>query len=581
MKKNGSFKSRIARAGVLPDILMILLSALMLFYFSGIIQGGQAKVFDVGAVVVLIVFVNAVVFAPIMDRLMTTDLAKKLDYEASGKASPDVRMSIIKQLMIYPLVSAFAFGILYVVDELLLIGILKFAFKIDTPTLVFIALGIFHAILIEAISRYIFVENICSDITKELLQKEIVPEQVHQQRFFGLPLYVRVFFHIIFPFVSGTATQIGLQYRAIMGKYHLAHLSFKMGMLLLVSMATYLFLSGFFFRHIYTTIRQSITLLEGLSSGFQQKDSYIPTDLGYELELNNFLINELLAYLESIARTFREASQNILASTSQLADVAAKNDEITSNEGAGVTECLHTMELTKESFNSVRNRVANIKQSAENTMAYVGKSSELLTEEIGKMTEITDLNLETISKIKKLSEKIDAVKKTIATINGLAERNKMIAFNAELKASSTGETGKNFHIIANELRRLVSTISSSTQEIQGSIKDIQETADNLIISSEGGNKKIREGSASFSRLEEKFRELSVSSTVTYESAEDMQDKMKEQSESFDQISESLTQMSESLNEFKETTYVMTSSSAKLKETAQKLNSINALRISEV
>ena len=141
MKKFGLFKSRIARAGVLPDVIMVILAALMLFYFSGIIQGGQASAFEVGAVAVLIVFVNAVLLAPIMDRIMTADLSKKLDYEASGKASPDVRMSIIKQLMIYPLVSALAFGLLYVADELLLIGILKFAFKIDTPTLVFIALG--------------------------------------------------------------------------------------------------------------------------------------------------------------------------------------------------------------------------------------------------------------------------------------------------------------------------------------------------------------------------------------------------------------------------------------------------------
>ena len=244
------------------------------------------------------------------------------------------------------------------------------------------------------------------------------------------------------------------------------------------------------------------------------------------------------------------------------------------NERAGVTECLAIMEERKKTFASVTARVSSIKQSAESTMAYVRKSSELLQNEIGKMSEITELNLDTITKIKKLSEKIDAVKKTIATINGLAERNKMIAFNAELKASSTGEAGRNFHIIANELRRLVSTITSSTQEIQGNIKDIQETADNLIISSEGGTQKIREGSSSFSKLEEKFQELSVSSTVTSESAEDMQDEMTEQYESFSQIYESLDQMGLSLGEFDKTTKAMNSSSAKLNETAQKLDSIN-------
>ncbi len=581
MKKKKTFKDLMARAGILPDIIMVVTAAIITFYFSGLLQQGLVNTPKVIATFLAIIFINAAILAPLLDGFVTTELGKAVEEEKKGKCSPEKRMDIIRRLMIYPLISALAFGILYLADMVLFAVILRLGFKLDSPTVLFISAGLFHALVIEAVSRYIFIESICSDMTKEMLQKEIVPEVVHQTRFFGLPLYIRVFFHIILPFMSATITQMCLQYRAIMGRYNLPHLTFKMGIMLSVNMIIYLFLSGFFFRHISTTIKQSVTLLEGLNSGSQKDHVYIPTDLGYELELNNFLINELLAYLESIARTFKAASQNILSSTSELADIAMKNTEITMNERAGVTECLAIMEERKKTFAEVTSRVSNIKQSAENTMAHVSRSNGLLKDEIEKMAEITELNLETITKIKKLSEKIDAVKSTIATINSLAERNKMIAFNAELKASSTGEAGKNFHIIANELRRLVSTITSSTQDIQGSIKDIQETADNLIISSEGGTQKIREGSSSFAKLEEKFQELLVSSTVTSESAENMQDEMTEQYESFSQIYESLDQMAVSLGEFDNTTKAMNSSSAKLNETAQKLDSINSQRISRV
>ncbi len=574
MKSKTSFKSSIARAGIAPDLMMIGVAALVIFYFSGIIRSGHISIPNLCIILAVIVALNAALLAPLFDSYLSRGLEKRLASENSGSCSPEERMVTIQKLMIFPLKAAVCFSFLYIADMAVIIMVLYFRFKIDFPTIVFLAAGLFHAIGIEAVSRYIFVESTCSGIAKELLQKEIIVETVHQKRFFGLPLYVRVFFHVIVPFITATMAQTGLQYRAIMGKYYLPHLTFKMSLLLLINMGVYLFFSGFFFHHIATTIQQSVTLLESLNSGSQKEHAYIPTDLGYELELNNFLINELLTYLESLTGTFKEASRTILSSTSELADVAMKNTEITMNERAGVTECLAIMEERKKTFASVTARVASIKQSAESTMSYVRKSSELLQNEIGKMSEITELNLDTITKIKKLSEKIDAVKKTIATINGLAERNKMIAFNAELKASSTGEAGRNFHIIANELRRLVSTITSSTQEIQGNIKDIQETADNLIISSEGGTQKIREGSSSFSKLEEKFQELSVSSTVTSESAEDMQDEMTEQYESFSQIYESLDQMGLSLGEFDKTTKAMNSSSAKLNETAQKLDSIN-------
>ncbi|MCR5621154.1 MAG: methyl-accepting chemotaxis protein [Treponema sp.] len=581
MKKKKTFKSQIAKAGIVPDIVMTVLSAVITFYFSGLLQLQLLPPLQLGSIFLAIIFVNAVFLAPLMDSFITMGLEKALEDEKKGKCSPEKRMDIIRRLMIYPLISSLVFGLMYLLNMALFIAILRFGLKLDSPTALFIAVGLFHALVIEAVSRYIFIESICSDLTKELLQKEIVPEAVHQSRFFGLPLYVRVFFHIILPFMSATLAQMGMQHRAIMGQYNLPNLTFKMGMMLILNMITYLFLSGFFFRHISTTIQQSVTLLEELNSGSKKDHVYIPTDLGYELELNTFLINELLAYLESIARTFKSASQNILASTSELADIASKNKEITMNERSGVTECLATMEERKKTFADVTARVSKIKHSAEKTMSYVMKSNKLLEDEMKKMSEITDLNLETITKIKKLSEKIDAVKNTITTINNLAERNKMIAFNAELKASSTGEAGRNFHIIANELRRLVSTITSSTQDIQESIKDIQETADNLIISSEGGTQKIKEGSSSFSQLKEKFLKLEDSSTVTSDSAKDMQDTMTEQYESFFQICESLDQMSVCLGEFDRTTKAIDSSSAMLNETAQKLDSINSQRISEV
>ena len=72
---------------------------------------------------------------------------------------------------------------------------------------------------------------------------------------------------------------------------------------------------------------------------------------------------------------------------------------------------------------------------------------------------------ETISGIKMLGEKIESIWDIVNIINGIADQTKIIAFNAELEASAAGEAGKNFQIVATEIRRLADSTVSSTNEI--------------------------------------------------------------------------------------------------------------------
>lgn len=574
MQRTKSFKSRVAKAGDIPDIMMITLFVIYTFCFSGIIQDNGISIKAVTFVLFPIFFFNLIFLSPTLDHLVSKRLSIKLSEERSDTFSKEERTKLIKSLMIFPLYEAIAFGILYSLDTVLILWILKLAFHIDLWTLLFTGSAYLFALVIDAVARYIFVENICSATTKKLLQKDIDIATIKKDRFYGLSLYVRVFFHIILPFSVSTLTQCCFLIKAKNSHFTADFLHGKMFLMLILNMTAYLFLAIFFFHHISKTLKGSMNLLESLNKNEKRKDAYIPTDLGYELEFNTFLIDELLKYLENTAKQFGIVSSQIYDSTKKLADISLKNTEITMNERAGVTECLAIMEERKRTFASDTEKLNNIRLSAQNTQDSVLESSALLKAEINKMSEITEMNLKTISNIKSLSEKIDDVQKTLSYINVISERNKMIAFNAEIKASITGDKGRNFHIIANELRRLVSTITVSTQSIKENIKDIQETADNLIISSEGGTQRIRDGSKSFNNLEESFDELQISSTVTTESAETMQNEMNELYESFSQIYESLNQMSITLYEFDNTTKSINNSSEKLKETAEQLNTIN-------
>ena len=78
-------------------------------------------------------------------------------------------------------------------------------------------------------------------------------------------------------------------------------------------------------------------------------------------------------------------------------------------------------------------------------------------------------------------------------INTLADQTKLIAFNAALEASSAGESGKRFSVVASEIRRLADSVTDSTHEIEDRIQEIQDSISRLVITSEKGANSIQLG----------------------------------------------------------------------------------------
>ena len=93
-------------------------------------------------------------------------------------------------------------------------------------------------------------------------------------------------------------------------------------------------------------------------------------------------------------------------------------------------------------------------------------------------------NNEIIDGIRALGQQIDCIGDIVTIINDIADQTRIIAFNAELEAVSAGEAGKNFHIVATEIRRLANSTVNSVNDIQSYIQNIQNASKNLIQSSE-------------------------------------------------------------------------------------------------
>ncbi len=266
-----------------------------------------------------------------------------------------------------------------------------------------------------------------------------------------------------------------------------------------------------------------------------------------------------------------KVSENLLSETQNLVVASRETAATSQDQSAAVKEIVATMEDSNTLSENISTKIKDVAGVATKTSADVLSGVETLAQNVAQLREIFDANQETIEGIKALSDKIENIWDIVTLINSVADQAKIIAFNAELEASSAGEAGKNFHIVATEIRRLADGIIDGTKEIKERINEIQQSSDSLIIKSESGTAKINEGCEKAKELESKFNSIKSSAEITATSSADITNIIQQQATASEQILITLKQISAGVENFTQATENISTSSTKLKTLAENLN----------
>jgi methyl-accepting chemotaxis protein len=88
---------------------------------------------------------------------------------------------------------------------------------------------------------------------------------------------------------------------------------------------------------------------------------------------------------------------------------------------------------------------------------------------------------------------LSRIDESVQLIDAIADQTKLIAFNAALEASSSGEAGSRFAVVASEIRRFADNVVESVMEIKEKIAEVQEASQALIAEANSGSRAIEAG----------------------------------------------------------------------------------------
>lgn len=220
------------------------------------------------------------------------------------------------------------------------------------------------------------------------------------------------------------------------------------------------------------------------------------------------LVSEVAAHAAAVNQVAQEISAAVEHQAASSAEMSSSVAEITS-----------TMEELSASSSEIAENSSAVVNMANQTLINSRKGSEGVQTVLARMQDIRSDNQHNLSEIVDLGAKSKEIGKIMEIINTIADQTRLIAFNAALEASSAGEAGKRFSVVAAEIRRLADSVTDSTSEISTKVNEIQDSISRLVITSEKGAQVIASGISASGSASEKLAEIVNAATETSSAAQ--------------------------------------------------------------
>ncbi|MBF0471752.1 MAG: methyl-accepting chemotaxis protein [Gammaproteobacteria bacterium] len=288
-------------------------------------------------------------------------------------------------------------------------------------------------------------------------------------------------------------------------------------------------------------------------------------------------ITELARATEDMRRDLNQMVAQVMVNASSANDAAHEIESavrsqaaISSETSASVAEITSTMEELSASSTQIAEYSEKVVAIAKDTLEESREGSDAMQQIHHKMEEIKDENRQSLEEIIRLGSKSKEISKVMEIINNIADQTKLIAFNAALEASSAGEAGQRFSVVASEIRRLADSVTESTGEIEKKINEIQDSISRLVITSEKGASGIDEGVNISSQTATRLDDLVDAASKSTRSAEQISLSTQQQKSASDQVLIALREIvsangntEETINKIQEIAHQLTAISGEL------------------
>lgn len=559
IKKNLSFTQELFKIECINNIIA---ASFLLFYnllAFRVFEDFDVKVFFHFLLIAIILFFS---MQFLIGRHTTGYISKKINKNLKQDnfniLTPTERTLLIKDLNKFPKTVAIKIGIFFAISDAIILLTLFIYYKtyLNTNPINTIQRILFLiSITITAISNSVFhsyqyTEELCAKKINILSKKELDKDIISKHKYFGINLYKKNMTTYCPPIILVNIVQFCFLL-VLLTEKESRILTDKNLLTTIVIMNSFIILSiGSYLHHQTTQTTKTLNeQLQKLNFNTIDNDIFIPITFNNNIHYNIFLINEIFNSLKSIANSFTKTFSNLIDLTKELSFRSQITSEQATNKVNDAKKNIEKINSSITSFIQIENITTELRTLSFKTETYLNSTIEYIEKNFDNIKTLININKNIINKINFINSKIDVTWGIIKKIELVSEEINSIAYNAELEYSSSKIEENEFHIIAKEIRILAKAIVDAIFEIKEKMKDIQYSADNLIIKNEANNQKMETKISYINNLEENFNLLKISNNITEETLQEILNNLNNQKNSFLRTADLLSKINSNFNSF--------------------------------
>ncbi|MBW2446957.1 MAG: hypothetical protein JRG83_13640 [Deltaproteobacteria bacterium] len=233
------------------------------------------------------------------------------------------------------------------------------------------------------------------------------------------------------------------------------------------------------------TIRGEV---EGIAESAQSLNTF--------MEESSSSVAELGAVGEELSQNATVLSSKVDESSSSVEQMIRSVSEVARNaEGLheAASETSSSMEEMAVSMREVETNASETSRLSGQVATMADEGRDKVRQTIDGMYEIREATDTAQQVITSLGERVKEIGAIVEVIDDVADETNLLALNAAIIAAQAGEHGRSFSVVADEIKELADKVLSSTKEIDGQIRSVQQESSNAIGAIARGAESVQSG----------------------------------------------------------------------------------------
>ena len=208
-----------------------------------------------------------------------------------------------------------------------------------------------------------------------------------------------------------------------------------------------------------------------------------------------------------IVRQVKVTSDEVLASAQDTEDTSQRLLQVSGDMFKKMGESITSIGKITSEIDEL-SQITWVAQEESKSSRQASIDGDLLVRKsIEKMDEIRYTIQESSKKIKKLGESAQSITEVTGLIQDITKQINVLALNAAIQAASSGESGREFTIVAQEVQRLAFDSENATKKIANIIAEIQSDTATAVASMEKTTQEVVAGAQLTDKAGDALKEI--------------------------------------------------------------------------